>query len=783
MALNIVDVEYEDLKGRTLTFPVGNTGNVITARYTIENEFRVELSNSIQVTKIGNKFTLSGTTSGGQAATWENFGIISDETVFFGLYSSGFDIPSGSETVQFINGAELFMVNDPDNTINNVTYFVGNFKQLITPEGVEIDFNIASNDSPNQYSLIDGEPTRFTVDNVNFTAVGTTLPMVQLGNRSGSSEVTANLLILADGLGDKAKYVVEVKFKYPHYLFPTIFDEGNSVAPWVTFRTMPQYANLNCALETVYAPQGNVGFRDEHFNGTPSPYTFNSIVWTKTNNSVIASMDYSQPSKFTILITGNFDVACQFNIGWFWNPINEEDYQNLPTSHDQNVMLVTKTSANSTIFGPETITGYTNSAGAQLVIQDLSYTLIGSGPGAQLKITGKTVPNTEFIEWFDVRDGDRRYQMWIDCDESAFNFDWNSSTSTNVEVADAQMIKSVVILGAWDDITYNKFLDHNDDEHQSPTVYTEDDLNMVIKFRLPRNISFNSIGGSIVAYNALTSESFVLESNVVSILPNPPSFPFLSDGTLPIDSEQTRGFKLPNGSGKNVIKLDRLPAIDNVTSYGLTFNYGFLCRWEYWLSQANAAPYFFNNQNKNWQQFQGSGWGLKFVFNVNTANGSYENGYDFRIKAYDDYIGNSFTEFFKLDGTQINAPLATEQIRVKTTHVIDSPYDWDTPHWANMTVEPKESAIRWLLSSRTFPLDGLNPLSPLVGETGVKITMLGDTITTECLFDPMKLQANSVSFTGRIQAEEIPEITGIFIYEDSDGILTEEGDNLILEHQ
>lgn len=765
MALELLGASFSDLKGRSVTFPIGNTGNSVRAVYTIQNEFRVELSNSIQITKVGNKFTLS-------SGSWSNYGLVTAAPISFDLLGS--TNISGPGNVQFIDGADLFLVSDPDSGVNNVTYFAGFFKQFRTPEGIDFAFNIPSNDAPGQNSLIDGEPTLFTIDNLNFTAVGTTLQMTQLGNRSGMSEIVVNITMLADGLGDKSKFLIDVLYRYPHYKFPELFTLGNSVAPWAKFKTLAEYANPNIGMSKVYQPIGNIGYFGEHFNGGPASYFFQSINWKRTNNTVIPAMDYSQISKFEIIVSGVFDSACQFNIGWFWDSLNESEWKNLPESHDRNIMLVTKTTANSTIFGPETILGYPNSTGAKIDITNLSYTLVGP---TQLKITGRTEPNTEFTEWFDEREGDRGYKMWIDCDGSAFNGDWNSSTSINVQVADAQMVKSAVILGIWDDIQYSKFLDHNDDQFDSPTVYTEDDLNHVILFKMPKNIPYQSIGGSIVAFNPLSSESFVLESQIVNITPSV-QLPFIN-GALPINYTQSRGFKLPNGSGKNEIKLTRYPINDSVSHFALKFNYGFLCRWETWLQQLNATPYFFATPNKNWQQFQGAGWQLKFVFNVTKEAGSYENSFPFRIKAYDDYIGTSQAEFFLLDGTQVNAPDASSPVRVKFTHELNNPYAWDPDYWANMTVEPFEGGPRWLLSSRPFTLDGQNPLYPLAGETGVKITVVGDQAVTECLFDPLKIAYNNLSFTGRIQGNEVPEIEARFIFQNGNGVLNQDDNNLI----
>jgi len=787
MALELISVEYEDLKGRIVTFPIGNVGNTMTIRYTLRNEFKVGFSNDLQVKKTLDKLELIGSIDG-QPATWEAAGITAGQLSVFQLYGTNNGSPvtiEGTGTVSFINGAILYLTADPDSDPDHqITFNLGLFKQFKTPEGLDIFLNSAKNDAPNQYSLIDGEVQRFQIDNLNFTPVGTTLPMVQLGKRSGGSKMSVTVTLLADGLGDKSKFLVTVSnWRYPNYLDADIFGQSQSVMPYAKFSALAEFANLNAKTECEYAPQGNIGYFNEHFNGGVPPYTPSTIEWRKANNTLIESMDYAQTSKFKAEIIGNFDNACQFNIGWFWHPVNDSDeedesaYKHKIRSADENLLLVTKTSANSTIYGPESITGYSNEYGAQLTITNLQYTVIGSGPVSTLRITGQTVPNSEFTEWFEQREGDRRFRMWADVDQSAFNSDWNSSTSSNMIIADAQMIKSAVVLGAWDDMQYYRFRDHADAEYSNITAYMEDDINMLIKFRLPKNSIWQSVAGYIEAYNSSIGNAFTLDSQIISIAPTP-QVPYQPDGTLPLNVVQSRGFKLPLGSLKNEVHIIRDSTNDGINSYGLQFNYGFLCRWEYWLSQPNAAPYFFNNQYKNWFFFQGNGWSLRFVFELTKDAGSYRNYFPFSIKYYDDYIGTSATTFYKLDGTPIASPLTNEPCRIVVQHDI-SAYSWIVPEWANITVEPNGGGPRWLLSSFPNVLDHNNPLYPESGEVGVKIVVAGSVATTSCLFDPSKIQGTpGFSFTGRIQGEEDPPVPGKFIFQNGSGILDQNNNNL-----
>lgn len=786
MALRITEVTYTDLKGRVLTFPVGNTGNTITAKYKIDCKFRVDFTDSLQVVKNDDQMTLIGSNPDGGALTWESFGI-TPGTVFFGLYISGGSSYTGSETIVSVQGADLFL-SAPITSAPNGTYYIGNFTQLKTPEGFDLFFNVSPNDTKTEISPIDGGVQRFQVDNVQFTPVGTTLDMVQLGNKSGASDLTVQLKVIADGLVDKSQFELYITYRYPNYLDQSLFANAGTVMPYLKLHALAEFANPNAKLTRIHEPDGNIGYFDEHFNGGISPYIFQSIAWSKLSGAPLPAMDFSQTSKFEALITGNFDSACQFNMGWFWHPLLEDDVKGdpdapipgLPTSHDQNVMLVTKTTSNSTIFSTETIIGYANSTGAQLTITNLQYTVIGSGVGATLKITGRTVPNTEFTEWFETREGDRRVKIWVDCDESAYNFDWNSSTSTNVTVYDDQMIKTPIPLGAWDDVEYYKYLDHNDDEFVNPVVYTEDDLNLVVRFRLPKNTEFQSIATSIVAYKPSTGDEFTLETQVANITPSD-ILPFLPDGSLPISVVENRGFKQPNGTGKNEFRLERYDTIDTGLAYGLRLNYGFLCRWEYWLQQLNANVDFFATKNKNWQHYSAtSGWGLKAKLEITNENGTYTNGFPFSIRAYDDYTGASVLEFFLLDGTPVSAPPTDQPSKVKLTHTISSPYTWLAPFWANHRVEVFEGGPSWMLSSRAYTLDPANPLYPMAGEVGVKITVTGDEAVTECLFDPTKIpNSGGLSFNGRIQGFETPEKGSKFLFDDGSVVTSDNGNNLI----
>ncbi|MFM7853789.1 MAG: hypothetical protein ACKO96_18175, partial [Flammeovirgaceae bacterium] len=295
--------------------------------------------------------------------------------------------------------------------------------------------------------------------------------------------------------------------------------------------------------------------------------------------------------------------------------------------------------------------------------------------------------------------------------------------------------------------------------YNPPTAYvnTEDDLKVKATFKLPKQSGqiandrfFKKVHLSVIAQK-FTEEYFTLEGRYSFELGN-----FLPDGTQPISGSVSRGFKLPPSSDKKVVDIARDPVNDTPTQFAIKANYGLLLDWRYWSQLAGVNADFFGNESKDWFHYQNTDWVVGLLVELETTDGNYQNILEFPHKTYDDSLITSTINFYTEDGTPITKPIAGQINIVEAVHVAPSAFLWQTPStWGQITAEPNENQPRWM-SSTVLPygIDPSNPLTPLAGETGCKITITGDIVTLRAKFntDIITVQ-NDVSFTSKIYGE------------------------------
>lgn len=776
MSFEIIDVKFSRGRGNEINFPIGNTSDRLKAVFKLRCKFNVVLSDTLKAVFVGNQFVLQGQSNDGGEPTWESFGIVAGDTIGGNLSWNDGNGNSGNTTfnnvVSYTDGSILYFESNPTPLPpNGVGYFYGEIVVFKFPEGFELYWNISDSENPGRYSLIDGEPTRFKIDNVQFYPENGLIEyMERLGNKSGNTLTDVGVRRISGYETASSFYEISVNFSYPNFLQSEVFEGDLTVSPYMEIKALAQFNNPNAFVQTKYKPIGNVGYFDENFNGGEKRFSRLLLSWSDISGNPIPDMSFSAPSVFTAYIKGNFTSDSWFNIGWFWKPVNTEDYKNLPTAADDNVIFAT--SSNDMQPGNDySFSGFTHPSGARMQIFNLGFTVITADTAL---IIGTTNPNFAFTNFFADRPGDRNFRLFGKFESPQYNNDWNSSDSINVTIEDGSMIEVETPLGAYPIDSYT-FYDHAQYEIPEPNVFTEDDLAFEGLFKLGKNVDIESIKGSIVVYKGF--DKFELEQHTFDLT----QLPFIN-GVKPLNLSVTRPFNIPIECKAKYIKLENAPEPDQETSddYRVKFSYGFLCRWEYWLSQLNASDDFFDTKNKDWQHYQDQGWAIKFVLNINTPEGEYSNGFPITIKTYDDSEITTTIEFFRMNGDLVNTPMDGEITLVRATHVLPSGYDFIGNGWANIRVEEFEGSINWLLSSLELTLDPGNPLKPKEGEFGVSMVQVADdTFVNECLFDKSKMSGSKLSFSARLESETNPEIVEKFVFDDGSPILDDEGDNLI----
>jgi hypothetical protein len=165
------------------------------------------------------------------------------------------------------------------------------------------------------------------------------------------------------------------------------------------------------------------------------------------------------------------------------------------------------------------------------------------------------------------------------------------------------------------------------------------------------------------------------------------------------------------------------------------------------------------------------------MFELNTTDGSYFNFVDLTHETYDQWPFDASISYFTLDGTPLTKPLADEATVVRADFTLDEPMNWLSGVWGHITVEPREGGPRWM-SSTVLPGGNVtaNPLQPLNGEVGCKLTLTGvgnKTARLETVIEPGNtVWQNGVSFTARIEGPyrdgEETEVTWNRVKQDTD---------------
>lgn len=727
-AYQITNREFTDYQGRTLTFPYFSGFDPIVAKYTFQGQFSVTFSTISGVMKDGDSLVLV-------SGSWEELGFF-DGAGVSGTYGS--ETIAGGTTVEFVDGATMFLSGTLSGTDGTV-YTSGTITCDDPPNALDVFFNLVPNQNgaQNEYSLIDGEANKFTV-NLNSLAVGATATMTRAGNFSGGSIMSAEVERLADS-GGKRVYEVSITFKVWTVKLPDQYLTTNCVKPWIKIRIMPEYNNPTVYTDLINSPaDANTGWLNERGNGNIPDYTVGTIQWENMSGDPLPAMDHTQSTRFEVPIIGTFTSGSKLNIAWYFDSIEDVDYKNLPLPIDNNLMFVTSDTPLVIGTGNPDLTGAERADGAGLVLSDIEITQSGTSA----IFSGTLTPNQEFTDFINSKGIlNRNYILTIRVEDPSLT---DNLVNPVWVIADRSVMqKEVIPLGSYP-LNGQRVFAHNEESIENLPVFLEDDIRINTRFKLPKDIQYDSMTIGMTAYNTVTSKSFILESSEINLK----AWPILVDGTTPINYQKPKNYNLSPANPHNVIEVIRRPSLDDSDEYGVEINYSTLIDWRYWVSLPNVPVDFFGQENKEWEHYQSGDWIVGFGMQIFTVDGAYENFFEIQIKDYDDFNGTSVIEYFRLDGTPLTKPLTNEQILVRCTHTPDVGIDPADPCWSQITVEPFEGSPRWDSSTVYANTDPNNPLGTS------EQTLTSTTVVTECLYDPAKVtDPTKVSFTGRFLSD------------------------------
>lgn len=730
MPIEILEKQFNDPFGEPLTFYRANAGDKMLARIRVRSTILVQSSASVYLTldPVNNIITWTG-------GDFEAEGFrIGDNLIFVKHNSGGGIITTWTSVVQNVIGNTLDVTNMPtwiDATTGEIIRFAVTNRNR---EGMILDVNhVLNGQMGSEFSLIDGDVTRFTFDLTGLTGANS-VSGIPVGNQSGQMVISAKIYdktIAVNGSNTITTkfYDIVIEFINTGMFNPSWFQFAGCLKYYLKMRWQSFLGEPYDNLIAVFNDDADTGYFDEPFN--------TEVV----DATLVQGID---EIAFDTATTATFIVDCptggDWGIGGTYRPQDETYFKNRPFPQ-QNLSMTIGTQPTPTTF-PDTYTSEPNDSGALYDLGILSVTQSGTQYSVQIKFS----PNNAFTTFMQGRDdGDRLFQIW-----ARFG-------NINLLVFNDQLMSSPPIGGPLD-LVSKDYLDHGHNTNTSTNVVTgyeaniEDDLAFVGMFRIPFGSPCQSLVCKIEAYNTGTGDSFTLQSNTFDIA----SVPFVG-GKHILNLSQPVFSQFPTTSAKRVCELMLEPTLDNATQYGARIYMPFLYRWETWISQPNAnADFYPFDQTKNWLPYGNTGdWKLRMAIDFVRDGLLYFFTDEIIIKPYDsDPVIDQTIQLFTGTSQPVNVVTEGLPMVIKATHTLNDGSIWDLPKtWGMITIEPTESSPRWICST-IVPFDNnpLNPLTPITGLTCSMTLQTPDTIELTCNFDPTKIDlSNGVKITTKIK--------------------------------
>ena len=385
-------------------------------------------------------------------------------------------------------GADLLDLGSPNTSIMPSTF--GNFKitdavvySTKQPQGIKLTYGQMENgNGTNLTSFIDGTLTEFLkedTDNPILMPIGTTLPMIPLGNQSGMSIAGTNITYLGPD-GRAFNYKIQIIFMISSF-FENVTNFELMVSPSQTFDAAsltdnfeiigyPVFNNPNIQIKNILANTsklGNTGWFNENFNGLPNDFTLTSILYQDAAFVTVAQLDHANPIKVTAVIDGVTNASTgKFAYGFSWIPIEETEYRHNQYPFYKNLKMNTGGDAAglndffpaSVILDPTVRNGYSNDA-AQMNVIDVRFQATGS---TQITFEATFTPNAAFTTLMAAKDlTERNYCLWVSMADISLTT--NKSNRVSMLLDYNQLDTYIPPVGPYDGMTI-EFLNHTQDE-------------------------------------------------------------------------------------------------------------------------------------------------------------------------------------------------------------------------------------------------------------------------------------------------------------------------------
>lgn len=759
MPILIDNANFVDIFGNPTTYYKANAGDEITATFRIRSQQRM--------TSIGNPLTLDPSVNQVQSPSisWLEEGFRPGQWVLIRIHSSGGGIINQFWSVlTYVDDTLADFTAMPDwydLSINEfMTFFpvIANGSQtVIARDDMDVLFNNPKNSvTGSEFSLIDGDVTRFLLTGVAAMVPGDTVNATSIINQSGAFVKNVELEKVANAPDGWFQHDLNITFVNPGQ-----YDDGS----WFfSSECIKGYLKILWAMQAGEPYAKAVGVYDLEANTGGFNQAFNTLPINSSLNSVLSELDYTVPTTFDIVVDG---PTVDLGLGASYRSINDAYFKNVAESQ-YNIAMLLKTSP----VAVGVLTSEANNSGADYEIEINSVNTVGSVTTINVTFT----PSANFTAFIGAaEEGDRLFYLWVKCG----NVNWlvfNGQLTTEPPIGGPLTMEQ--------DYGYLRHDQNITDITGDNTGFiadTEDDIAYLGKFLLEKGEQYQSFSAKIEAFNTVSEDDFTLQLVTFDFA----GVPFSGDGRYLLNQTSATVTGLPGTSQKLNAILVLEPALDTPTHYGVKIYCPWLLNWRYWLSQSNASVDFYPNQNKNWEQYDNIGdWVIRTELTLLKDGLAFTHNNQLTIRDYD-ANGDIFSEIELIDDSTnaiVGVIAEGNLMRIRTRHT-NLLRDWDpVTLWGMITIEPFESAPRWICST-VVPFDGNsnNPLTPLSGLLIVPVYPLPNIVEFECYVDTTKIDlSNGVSITSKVWDLDKEGCPGM-VFENDECIHLENEDNLVIE--
>jgi len=759
MPIKLVSKSYTDIYGNSSSNYKANAGDKIISKLTISSDIYVRSSSKNQMTFDD----FDGVFSQSDGDFLES-GFRKGMTLYWKAIDNA-NVVRSSWTVTITEVYPLYLVltgSLPNVNNSSSQDSIWLIYTDSTHDEINLSLNFTDSENPTSTpdSLIDGEVSRFSYQGLTALSVGSTANLTQLGKKSGQFAITTTTIKrLADSTN---VYVTGRSVRNYEVSFTTIFSGMLFENMFIGKKYLKQFAQLDFRVvssETIKPT--TISIDDECDTGW-----FNESYNTEIPKVLSATDDasklyYNQPISFTATIQVKGTTTTQLEIGAVYETF--DDTYNLNKAQNQSDKLfLLKTG----LIGVANIGSTYTSLGIgayQITLNSFSY--FDSG-GDRFFNVGLSFNPYTFGAFIEARgDSDRQFYLWIKAENYnylVFGGDLEYKYEIGQEIT------------PYTNIVFNHSYNLDYSDLTTPTqcndINIEDDLGFIADFDLFQLNVNSSVKSSIVVYNSITWDEFVLDSIEFDI--SQQDLNYFTKQTLALNNN------LPQSSAKKVAYLMQKANDEGIITVRLY--YPFLINWTYWQKLLNTHPYFTskNISNNDWFNFQVAPWSLKIKTEIVRNNKTDWFYKDISIKDYDDSTIVSTISLFEYPAmTALNGLKEDKQILIRATHV--APSVWASDIYGQITIEPKESSPRWLMSTEIDT--NTDNINPLYGITDNKLTSSGlgtNTIVFECLLDMTKVTSTNLCITSKI-SDDSAQGGDLFIYTTGIGVSNTNNINFI----